>query len=60
MKIEISQPQAIWELGQRDNQEDSIFPAFGKATDDDRLFILCDGMGGHEHGEVANGVQGDE
>lgn len=54
MKIEIYQPQAIWELGQRDNQEDSIFPAFGEATDDDRLFILCDGMGGHEHGEVAS------
>lgn len=54
MKIEIYQPQAIWELGQRDNQEDSISPAFGKATDDDRLFILCDGMGGHEHGEVAS------
>ena len=54
MKIEIYQPQAIWELGQRDNQEDSIFPAFGKATDDDHLFILCDGMGGHEHGEVAS------
>ena len=54
MKIEIYQPQAIWELGQRDNQEDSIFPMFGKATDDDRLFILCDGMGGHEHGEVAS------
>lgn len=54
MKIEIYQPQAIWELGQRDNQEDSIFPMFGKATNDDRLFILCDGMGGHEHGEVAS------
>ena len=54
MKIEIYQPQAIWELGQRDNQEDSISPAFGKATDDDRLFSLCDGMGGHEHGEVAS------
>ena len=54
MKIEIYQPQAIWELGQRDNQEDSISPAFGKATDDDHLFILCDGMGGHEHGEVAS------
>ena len=54
MKIEIYQPQAIWELGQRDNQEDSTFPAFGNATNDDHLFILCDGMGGHEHGEVAS------
>ena len=54
MKIEIYQPQAIWELGQRDDQEDSICPMCGKATDDDRLFILCDGMGGHEHGEVAS------
>lgn len=54
MKYKLFPPQAIYELGQRSNQEDNIFPAMGQATADDRLFIVCDGMGGHEHGEVAS------
>lgn len=44
----------IYELGQRANQEDAIFPKHGAVQDSDRLFILCDGMGGHESGEVAS------
>lgn len=44
----------IYELGQRANQEDSIYPKYGEVCDDDRLFVLCDGMGGHESGEVAS------
>lgn len=54
MRIKIQQPLAIHELGKRANQEDSICPIEGKATENDRLFLLCDGMGGHEHGEVAS------
>lgn len=54
MRIQIYQPLAIHELGKRANQEDSIYPIKGKATEKDRLFLLSDGMGGHEHGEVAS------
>lgn len=51
---------SIWEFGQRKDaqgnphQEDSIFPKYGQERDGDRLFVLCDGMGGHDAGEVAS------
>lgn len=54
MKFQLYQPQAIHELGNRKNQEDSIYPVKGEATTDDRLFLVCDGMGGHDKGEVAS------
>ena len=54
MKITIHQPLYIFEIGQRANQEDCLYPTGEKATSEDRLFVLCDGMGGHEHGEVAS------
>ena len=56
MKINIDRPLSIFEIGCRSNMEDCIYPAHGETTDKDRLFILCDGMGGHENGEVASGI----
>ena len=54
MKIRIDLPQSINEIGSRDNQEDALYPAVGSATANERVFVLCDGMGGHDHGEVAS------
>ena len=48
MKIDLYPPLFIYEVGQRKNQEDEI------SQWDNRLFVLCDGMGGHECGEVAS------
>lgn len=54
MKYVIANPLAIHEIGQRTNQEDSLFPIGTDLNDSSRLFILCDGMGGHDSGEVAS------
>ena len=52
MKISLYPPLSIHEIGKRNNQEDALWPI--QATVDDRLFVLCDGMGGYEYGEVAS------
>lgn len=54
MKITIRQPLAFSEIGKKDNQEDFLYPDPTTVTTTQRVFILCDGMGGHEHGEVAS------
>ena len=60
MKIKIKQPLALNEIGKRKNQEDSIYPNLkskGFASSEgfgNRLFIVCDGVGGLNKGEVAS------
>lgn len=54
MNISIKVPQFCSEIGKRKNNEDYIFPTASAATDTSRLFLVCDGMGGHEDGEIAS------
>lgn len=49
--ITITNLSAFTCSGPRPNQEDFIISSGGV---DDRIFVLCDGMGGHGHGEVAS------
>ena len=52
MKIRIRQPYSFSEIGRKENQEDSIYPI--TLGTEQQVFVLCDGMGGHENGEVAS------
>ena len=54
MRLSIYNPICLKDIGQRLNQEDSIYPDVGQATSKSRFFIVCDGMGGHEYGEIAS------
>lgn len=58
MEIRIRPAWPVSDIGGKPNQEDRIYPYKETLTDkglptDTRCFVLCDGMGGHEHGEVA-------
>ncbi|MEO6282958.1 MAG: PP2C family serine/threonine-protein phosphatase [Dyadobacter sp.] len=54
MKVDIYQPTGFTEVGQRTNNEDSIFPPLNAVHKDARLFLVCDGVGGQHKGEVAS------
>lgn len=54
MGIQIKTPIHLHEKGRRDNNEDFLYPPIGKASTQDRLFMVCDGVGGSAKGEVAS------
>lgn len=52
--MQIGRPYSLNEQGRRENNEDAIYPQKNKADKNNRFFLVCDGMGGHENGEVAS------
>ena len=56
MEITIGRPFATSEKGRRQNNEDYIYPLSELAGSDQKLFIVCDGVGGSEKGEIASSL----
>ena len=56
MKIKLTNIQALSGLGKRENNEDSIYPTLSTTQLNNNLFLVCDGVGGMEKGEVASQV----
>ena len=54
MLIRINQPVAFSHIGQRTNNQDALCPAPDAVDVSSSLFIICDGMGGADKGEVAS------
>ncbi len=56
MNITIGKPCAISEKGCRQNNEDSIYPQPETVNSNQKLFLVCDGVGGAEKGEIASSL----
>ncbi len=54
MRIDIKEPVGLNEIGGRTNNEDSVYPLISEVTSGDKLFLVCDGVGGASKGEVAS------
>lgn len=54
MKITIRKPLGYSQIGRKDQQEDAVWPSFTDVSADNPCIVLCDGVGGSEHGEVAS------
>lgn len=54
MNISIRRPIGYSQIGRKENQEDAVWPAFPAVTAADPCIVVCDGVGGSDHGEVAS------
>ena len=54
MQIHPALPIAFSHIGQRTVNQDTLYPTMGIATEHTQLFVVCDGMGGADKGEVAS------
>ena len=54
MKITIRKPLGYSQIGRKDQQEDAVWPLFSEVSSNNPCIVLCDGVGGSEHGEIAS------
>lgn len=54
MRIELGQSYSFIQQGTRRNQEDARFPDEDRPSMAQRVFLVCDGVGGNSKGEVAS------
>lgn len=54
MEIIIRKPLGYSHIGRKERQEDAVWPLFENVTDLDNCIVLCDGVGGSLHGEIAS------
>ena len=54
MEILLGQAYSFHQQGTRDHQEDSRWPDCDRPSPNQRFYLVCDGVGGSEKGEVAS------
>lgn len=52
--VKIAQPIAFTSQGGRQRNEDSVYPLPENVTNEDTVFMVCDGVGGLSMGEIAS------
>ena len=56
LRIYPGKPYGFTHIGGKDNQEDCLYPNINEITENtlSSLFLICDGVGGRDNGEVAS------